>query len=53
MRNLEFYNQDNIYEKYNNERKSNNRKKSCYFWDKDEHLVYQFPFNSKNPHNNV
>jgi len=27
MRNLEFYNQDNIYEKYNNERKSNNRKK--------------------------
>jgi len=38
---LKGYNQDDIYEKSNVERKRDNKKKRCYLWDSIEHFSLQ------------
>jgi len=47
---LKGYNQDDIYEKSNVERKRDNKKKRCYLWDSIEHFSLQ---KKKKPYNNI
>jgi len=51
--NYESCDEDDICEKFNNKRSINNKKKRCYLCDSENHLVYNCPFNPKNPHNNI
>ncbi|KAG4107788.1 hypothetical protein H8356DRAFT_1334063 [Neocallimastix lanati (nom. inval.)] len=43
----------NICERYNKKKRIKNKKKRLYLCDSENHLVYNCPFNPKNPHNNI
>ena len=51
--NYESCDEDDICQKFNNKRSINNKKKRYYLCDSENHLVYNCPFNPKNPHNNI